>query len=263
MKKTGLVGLTLVLASGCGLAGGNNDLRPVELGLASAVTIGQAAQLALTAMEGSGEVRCASVVTACADYPCEGEVLITYGGGCPLPLGGEAIGTTTVTGTWSAEQEARLDFTFTDVQVGEDGAAVASATTIEAVQADGITTVEYTGTTALAANGAAVGGASSWDVEINDSGTPGDPSDDSYTIDGTNAGGAAGAGGGALSIEEVLVTPDCRLNPVGGTASITEAGLTNIRTDELTFHSACDGTAELETTLGGPDTVELNWFAED
>ena len=59
MNRISMVGLALSLA-GCGLAGGNNDLRPVEVSLASAVTLGQAASIALSAINGSGSARNAS-----------------------------------------------------------------------------------------------------------------------------------------------------------------------------------------------------------
>lgn len=252
----------LCLVGGCGLAGGNNDLRPVEVGLASSVTIGQAAQIALSAMDSSGEVRCATVVTRCTEYPCDGEVLITYGSGCPMPLGGEAVGSTTVTGTWSSENVASLDLTFTDVEIDGRGTVVASATTIEASQADGVTTLEFTGANAQTQGLGSIAGATTIDVTVNDSGTPDDPSDDSFTVDTTVAGAGAGTAN-TLRIDEVLISPDCRLNPVAGEASIVEAGITNVRTDELTFHSSCDGTAELETTLGGPNTVELDFLVQD
>ena len=252
----------LCLVGGCGLAGGNNDIRPVEVGLASAVTIGQAAQIALSAMSTSGEVRCATVVTQCADYPCEGEVLITYGSGCPMPLGGEAVGSTTVTGTWSSENQAALDLTFTDVEIDGRGTIVASATTIEASQADGVTTLEFTAANAQTRGLGTVAGATTIDVTVNDSGTPEDPSDDSFTVDTTVAGASAGAAN-TLRIDEVLISPDCRRNPVAGEASIVEAGVTNIRTDDITFHSSCDGTAMLETTLGGPNEVELDFLVQD
>jgi len=261
MKNRFLVGLCLVLAPGCGLAGGDNDLRSLEVSLGSAVTLGQSASIALNAMRGSGEVRCANVVTACTDYPCAGEVEVVYGSGCPLPLGGEAVGVTTVTGTWSSENDAVLDFTFTDVRIGERGTIVAGATTIDASQADGITTVEYTGTQATTRGALSLAAASTWDVVVDDSGTPTDPSDDTYTIDGTNA-GAGGASGGALTVDGALVTPDCRRNPVAGEASITSAGVTNIRTDDITFVSSCDGTARLEPTLGDERDVELDFLRD-
>ncbi len=262
MGKLQWATIGLCLVGGCGIAGGNNDLRPTEVSLASAATLGQAAQIALSAMSGSGSVQCANVVTSCADYPCEGEVQITYGAGCPLPLGGEAIGTTTVTGTWMSGEEASLDFTFTDVRVGDRGAVVASATTIDASRNGQITTIEFTGSRAVARGGVALAGATVWDVMIDDMGTPDDPSDDSYTIDGSNT-AAGGVSATVISVDMVVLTAECRANPVAGEVRITESGLTNIRTDTLTFHAACDGMAELETTLGGPDPVELDFLDEE
>ncbi len=258
MTRWSFVALT-VAASGCGLAGGNNDLRPLEVSLGSAVTLGQSAQIALGAMRGEGEVTCAAVTSACADYPCAGEVIITYGADCPLPLGGDALGSTTVTGSWESAETARLDFTFTDVRVGSRGAVLAGATTIEATQRDGITTLEFTGSQAATRGGLALAAASVWDVEVNDSGTPLDSSDDSYTIDGSNT-AAGGVSGGSITVDQALVTPDCRRNPVAGTARVTEGGLTNIRTDEITFLASCEGTASLEPTVGGARTVELDFL---
>ena len=260
MRRMGLACLVGAVAGGCGLAGGNNDLRELEVSIAAAVTLGQSASIALEAMSGTGEVQCATVVSACADtYPCEGEVRIDYGAGCPLPLGGEAIGVTTVTGTWMSATEASLDLTFTDVQVGERGGVLASATTIDAERsAEGITTVSYTGSAASARGVVSVAAGSSWDVVVDDSGTAGDPSDDVYTIDGSSA-VAGGASARAITVDQALVTPDCRRNPVGGTASVTESGL-NVRTDDITFVASCEGTASLEPTLGDPRDVELDFL---
>lgn len=259
MTRRACLATCLALASGCGLAGGNNDLRPLEVSLASATTLGQSAAIALSAMRGSGEVTCAAITRGCTEYPCEGEVLITYGPGCPLPLGGEAIGVTTVTGTWSTASSAQLDFTFTDVRVGERGTVLAGATTIEASQLEGITTLEYTGSNASVRGGVALAAASVWDVEVNDSGTPGDPSDDSYVVDGSST-AAGGVAGGSIGVEQALITADCRRNPIAGEASVTEGGITNIRTDEIVFLSSCEGTATLEPTLGGPRPVELDFL---
>ena len=259
MKRIGAA-VVMVLAGGCGIAGADNDLRVLEVSIASAATLGQSSALALEAMSGSGSVQCATVVSGCEAYPCDGEVRIDYGGGCPLPLGGEAVGSTTVTGSWSAEDQATLDFTFTDVRVGDRGSVLASATTIGASRSEGITTVEFTGSSAVTRGAVAVAASSSWDVVVNDSGTPDDPADDSYTIDGTSA-AAGGASARAVTVDQALVTPDCRRNPVAGTARVTESGL-NVRTDEITFLASCEGTAELEPTLGGPRTVELD-FLED
>ncbi|MFK7992054.1 MAG: hypothetical protein AB8I08_38910 [Sandaracinaceae bacterium] len=256
MRVVLLVGLT----GGCGLAGADNDLRDLEVSLAAATTIGQSGALALSAMEGSGSVQCASVVTQCTEYPCEGEVRIDYGAGCPLPLGGEAIGSTTVTGTWMSGEEAVLDFAFTDVRVGERSGVVVSATTIDVSRVDGVTSVEFVGTQAVARGAVAVAATSNWDVLIDDAGTPGDSSDDIFTIDGSST-AAGGVQARVVQVDEARIEPGCRLNPVGGTASITESGL-SIRTDEITFGAACDGTAELEPTLGGARTVSMD-FLED
>lgn len=37
---------------------------------------------------------------------------------------------------------------------------------------------------------------------------------------------------------------------------------TNIRTDEITFLSTCEGTASLEPTVGGPRDVELDFLEQ-
>ena len=113
------------------------------------------------------------------------------GAGCPLPLGGESSGTVDVMGSWQAADSASLSNTFVDASAGTHTVAVVNATNLTVSQSTDSVSVRYTwqdvnvksGATTLAAQ-------SSWTVNANLAGTPGDPSDDSFTIDGARPGRA-------------------------------------------------------------------------
>jgi len=252
MMKFGYA-LALSLCAACGNSAQQTAIDEVQFGLTTASAVGLSASLAMDAMKGTASA-CAQVKTACTTYPCQtGAVTITLGGGCPLPLGGKATGTVTVTGNWQSADSATLTQTFVNSQVeaaGNKALAVANVTQISASRTASTLTIRYTGTNATAgASGSAVaiGAANTWTVAVDSKGTA-DPSDDVTTVDATSA-SAGGLGNvRTSSIKDAVLSPTCRQNPISGSANITAVSSLIPTIIDIKFHSACDGTAEVNGT---------------
>ena len=231
-------------------------INEVQFSLTTAAAVGRTAALAMDAMKGM-PVACTTVKTACTTYPCTaGAVTIALGPGCPLPLGGAATGTVTVTGNWSSVDQATLSQTFTDAQVtaqSNKALAIASVTQVSASRSGNTLTISYTGANAVAdASGSAlaVGASDTWSLAVDGKGTA-DPADDVVTVNSTSASAGGFSGVRASSIKNAVLDPTCQTNPISGSAQITEVsgGLVPIPTIiDIKFHSACDGSAEVNGT---------------
>src|SRR5258706_3678698 len=100
--------------AGCIRMGPAVDMRPMEAAIATAASLGQSSTLAMNAM--TQTTACTQVTQACtANFPCTGGVTITLGSDCPLPIGGTATGTVSVTGSWSSATPGQLSTTYTNV----------------------------------------------------------------------------------------------------------------------------------------------------
>ena len=229
-------------------------INEVQFSLTTAAAVGRTAALAMDAMKGM-PVACTTVKTACTTYPCTaGAVTIALGPGCPLPLGGAATGTVTVTGNWSSVDQATLSQTFTDAQVtaqSNKALAIASVTQVSASRSGNTLTIKYTGTNAVAgASGSAVavGASNSWTVAVDNKGTA-DPNDDLLTIDSTSVSAGGFSGARVANVNGVVLDPSCRQNPTAGSADITQVsgGIVPVPTiTKIKFHAACDGQAEVD-----------------
>lgn len=241
----------LVLVSFLALLGacGQQDLiDEVQYGMTSAAAVGRAAALTMEAIAGTSTA-CTVVDSGCTSYPCNGAVTLTLGPSCPLPLGGEASGAVTVTGSWSSVDQSTLSQTYISTRVvaqQNKALAVATVTQLTARRSGTTITVDYTGSNATAgASGgaAAIGAGSSWTVVVDTRGTP-DPADDRVTLDASSASGGFGTAR-ATSIDAVVLDPSCRLNPISGRAEITAVSGIIPRIIKIQFHAACDGKAEV------------------
>jgi len=87
-------------------------------------------------------------------------------------------------------------------------------------------------------------GQSSWTVDVDEGMTPGDSSDDVYTITGADQGVSSQVS--QISASSIVVKPGCRLNPVGGSATIQKVSATSIVQSRISFHEACDGKADVD-----------------
>ncbi|HNN98603.1 MAG TPA: hypothetical protein PKI03_40340 [Pseudomonadota bacterium] len=248
-RRFGLAVFALLASCGAKQAA----IDEVQFGLTTAGVIGLSGTLAMDAIKGPAPA-CAAVQTACTTYPCTtGSVNITLGGGCPLPLGGAAAGSVSVTGNWSSVDSATLSQTYTNATVAAQNnkaLALASVKSVSASRSGTMLTVKFTGADAVAsASGSAVaaGGSQSWTVVVNTKGTA-DPSDDILTVDATGASAGAGLGASArvAKINGAILDPGCRTNPVGGSAEITQVSTFVPTITKIQFHAACDGKAEVD-----------------
>jgi hypothetical protein len=235
-----------VCITGCfdlGGSGSSADLKPLQSGIAAAVTLGQTSSIAMQGMASSTAV-CAAVKTACsATYPCNGDVTVTYGSGCPLPLGGDASGTVEVTGSWQSQNGATLTDTFVGVQAGSRSTVVVNASDLTVTRSTNAAEVRYTWQNVNVQSGVStLSGQSSWTVDIDQNMTPDDPSDDIYHITGADQGVSGQVE--QISANGIVVDPSCRKNPIAGSATVQKVSATSIVQATVTFHSACDGKAD-------------------
>jgi len=230
--------LGLAASFGCIASGSSVDLKPMEVDIASASSLGLVANLAMQAMsQTSVTTPCTQVTQACATFPCStGAVTITLGDACPFPLGGVAVGTISVSGSWTSAKSATLNATFNQVTVASAQSVVASATSIDASPGS----LTYVGQNVAVHGVLAVAAQSSWTVESSgDGGT--------LTLTGADQ-NAAGANGGQVSVTGAVLSPSCTKNPVAGTAVIQSVSGLNIENSTVSFHSACDGMVDVDGT---------------
>jgi hypothetical protein len=199
----------------------------------------------------SGSSVCASVKTGCTTYSCNGAVTVNLGAACPLPLGGEATGSVDVTGSWTSVDQATMSQTFTNAHVSalDKDLAVASVTKLTTTRSANQVTVKYTAanaTAGAAGSAVSVGGSATWDVVVDTKGTA-DPADDKLTVNVSSTNAAAGIGASArvIKVDDAVLDPGCRQNPISGTADITEVSGFVPKIIKIQFHAACDGKAEI------------------
>ncbi len=227
-----------------GCSPSSSDIRPLESGIAAAVSLGQTSTLAMEAMANTAV--CASVKTACGSFPCSGAVSVTYGSGCPLPLGsGDVSGSVDVSGSWQSQGSATLTDSFVGVKAGTRSTVVVNASNLTVTRSTNSVSVRYTWQDVNVQSGVSTLSAqSSWTVDVDQATTAGDPSDDVYTITGADQGVSGQVS--QISANGIVVKPSCRLNPVAGRATIQKVSATSIIQSTVTFHDACDGKADVD-----------------
>ncbi len=224
--------LGLLWASGCGAS--SSDLHGLELALGAASSLGLVTSLAMDAI--SAPTACAQVVAGCTSFPCSGEVSITLGADCPLPLGGVASGTVDVSGSWSSADSATLSTTFVQVAAGGRTEVVVAAHDLTVDRSTTSVTVKYVGQNVSVVGASTLTNQSSWTVVS-------DPTA-GLTVSGTNQ-NVGGAAVDQLSVSSVVIAPACAANPSSGSATIQHVSTFSIVQDSVSFHSACDGSADV------------------
>jgi len=229
------------------------QINEVQFGITSAAVVGRISALAMYAMKGEATA-CTTVKTACATYPCAtGEVTVTLGPDCPLPLGGTASGTVLVTGNFTSTDSATLSHTYVNTQVTEQenkALALESVTQVKVSRLGNQVVVNYSDADAKtgATGGAvAVGAGASWTIGVGNNNTS-DLADDGL---GVLAGGpSAGEFSGVrhFSVHAAGLNPSCRRNPVSGFARIDVSAGGSATTNsviEIKFLPGCDGQVEV------------------
>jgi hypothetical protein len=250
--------LSVVVCAGC-FGSSDVDLSGIETALIAGASIGHSASMTAAAM--SAPVACVDVSQPCsATYPCNGIASVTLGTACPLPLGGVGNGQVAVSGSWAATDDATLGMMF-GVGVSDGSLSVSEAIGVKVTTSNGHQTVAYAGQDVTVSQGAALG-QSSWTVDVDGKMTPGDPSDDVYTLNGAQQGVAAGQGAevAQVALTTVVLDASCRQNPVSGMATIQKVGTTSLQETVVKFHAACDGKVDVQGTLGGTHAQKLVLF---
>jgi hypothetical protein len=226
-----------------------NPLDETSQGVGLTAATARSSSLALDAMAGTGP-SCASVVTACTTYPCDGEVKITLGGDCGYRLGLSG-GSVTVSGSWSDANSAKVTSVFTDVNAGGKTYAFASVKELQVDRSGQSTTVRYSAANAMARSGSttALATTNNWTAVVDSKGTA-DQNDDTMTISSSSVSAGAGLGNSVavIQLDSVLISPDCDKNPISGSGNSTKIEGIIPKIDTIKFHSACDGKAEFNNT---------------
>ena len=252
-----LVSLSLACV-GC-FGSSDVDLSQIEIALVAGSSIGHSASMTGAAMD--APVACVNVTQPCgATFPCSGVASVTLGTACPLPLGGVGNGEVAISGSWAASDMATLGMMF-GVGVSDGSISLSEAIGVKVTTSMGHQTVAYAGQNVMVNEGAALG-QSSWTVDVDNKMTPGDPSDDVYTINGAQQGATAGSGAtvAQVALTTVVLDPSCRANPTAGMGTIQVVGSSTLQETVVTFHAACDGKVDVKGTLGGTHAQKLVLF---
>jgi hypothetical protein len=247
-------------AAGC-FGSSDSDISAIETALVAGASIGHSASMTAAAM--NAPVACVNVTQPCgATFPCSGGASVTLGDACPLPLGGVGSGEESVSGSWAATDMATLGMML-GIGVSDGSVSVSEAVGVKVTTSNGHQTVAYAGQD-VTVNGGAALGQSSWTVDVDGKGTPGDPSDDVYTITGASQGAAAGTGAQVtqVSLTTVVLDPSCRRNPISGMGVIQQVGSASLGEVVAKFHAACDGKVDIAGALGGTHAQSLHLFAK-
>ncbi len=251
--------LACLACVGC-FGGSDADLSGIEVALVAGSSIGHSASMTAAAMD--APVACVNVTQPCsASFPCSGVATVTLGDACPLPLGGVGSGEVAVSGSWAATDMATLGMMF-GVGVSDGNVSLSEAIGVKVSTANGHQTVAYVGQDVSVKSGNTLAAQSSWTVDVDNQGTPGDPSDDVYTINGAQQGAAAGSGAtvAQVSLTTVVLDPSCRKNPISGMGVIQQVGSSTLEEVVATFHAACDGKVDVRGTLGDTHSQKLTLF---
>ena len=259
--RPSLVCLVWFASSAAGCFGADaSDLHGVEMALGAASSIAQASSIAMNAIAdvaaANTSISCVTVMNGCSGFPCQGAVEVRFGGACPLPLGA-ASGTVSVSGSWSSASDARLEASFTSVAAGARGSVVVDATSVTVTRSPSSVSVSYVGQDVRVRGGDSLTAQAVFKVLVDTASTP-DPADDRNAVDVTlqNVSGSVSQ----LNLSGVTLASTCRLNPTAGSATIQYVGLTSIKQEQVSFHDACDGTADVKPTAGGTQKIALDFL---
>jgi hypothetical protein len=253
MKAHGLlvVGALLTFHLGCE----EPDLSPVEGVLGTAIPTAFAATAAMAAVSDSG-FPCVGGGATCDAFPCVLDFLVVMGEECAFPLGEHAEGQVGITGTWTGPDQATLGAAFGDLRVDGKSVVVLEMALMNATRTDDEILVAYAEEDVVAISGdedpEVSVNQSAWTVNVTLNGTPNDTSDDTLEISGSKQQVDAGDGESIkqIAVAKATMKPECRKNPVDGTASINDVEGIAPESMTLLFHEECDGKVDLLVSAG-------------
>jgi hypothetical protein len=195
---------------------------------------------------------CATVVVPPTASSQQVRVDVHLGPGCPMPFDGRGNGTFVVTGAWTPEL-AIFASDFTQMEHGASELLVLRIAVMTVVRRDTHLLISYAQQnveTRADASTSAQLDQTAWVVDVDTRGTE-DPSDDVLTISGGDqsllamAGARAKADVTQVAVGNAVFRPGCRKNPTEGIAVVQRAGTEGGGMLLFTFHSACDGRADV------------------
>jgi len=241
--------LSALALLGCKQPDSHVIVHPLESTLGVAVPAAFTAAVAMSAL--SGQVSpCATVIP----QPNSSRIDIHLGPGCPSPFGNETNGTIVVTGVWTP-QLATFLADFTEANQGLLVQKIATMTVVPQqsrliiayVQQD-VSFITDSQTTIVGLQQIA------WTVEVDTLGTP-DPSDDVITVSGGDqslfaaSGVLTAANATQVAVGAAVFHSGCRRNPNEGIAAVQQVGTLGGGWLLFSFHSACDGKADVTGAL--------------
>ena len=247
--------LSIAVAIGCGRPDARDVVHPLESTLGTAVPAAFVSAVAMSALGGTTSP-CATVVTPPGAAGQQVGVDIHLGPGCPLPFDGERDGTLVVTGMWTP-QLATFVSDFTQVEQGDRELLVLKIAVMTVVPRDTHLLISYAQQdveTRTDESTSARLQQTAWVVDVDTRGTP-DPTDDILTVSGGDQSLFAMAGARSqgdvtqVAVGNAVFHARCRRNPSEGIAAVQRAGTAGGGMLLFTFHSTCDGRADVTGAL--------------
>lgn len=233
------------------------QVTPVEVALGSAGPMAHSASCAMAAVA-YDVIECAQVIQECTGFPCDTEVEIEVSEDCPLPMAEDADGTVVVSGSWSSDGVATLGASFAEIDVDGRNLAVIEAGAISVTYNGDSTSIDYSDANiVLSDTRDPFVGASAWHIDVDHDGTPTDPTDDIYTLDGASVVLVDNKNKDVI-LSDVVIDPDCPRNPIRGDGTMISISGARIETYDLEFHETCDGTMDVRKGRNPVQAVPLD-----
>lgn len=258
MRMPSLLALALLASSACKPI----DVTPVTSVLDASVALGLAGSIAMTSIAGEGP-GCATMTPECTAAPCAARVEVTISESCPLALGASSGGSVVLDGEWTDANNGVFTPDLTSLVGIEDGAVQLNLGAVVVTRDVGDITVVFAEESVDGEEGGSAGAEQQgWVVTVHLGDTPADPADDALEVSGAGQTAAAGAGNDdasaavrQLALALTKTDPGCRLNPVEGNATVSDAGEESGAQTSLLFHADCDGAADVLVASADPTKI--------
>ncbi len=276
----------------------NPDTEPLREILLSALPLGYAASIAMSAVRGES-IPGVSVSQSCAGFPCNALVNIDVDSTGVVPPGVASTRTVVVAGLWSNDSLAFLSMFFADLDTGAAAFTLANVSTVPVTIENGAVRVVYARedvnagsdtvlTVSLTqdeidaemtrletrppADSSVTVDQEAWIVDADNGGTPGLLADDTYTVSGGGQFVEVGAEEAyilQITFLFVKTAAACLRNPFDGTVVSRNTGVTSsgqigtkplIGTVIFGFHQACDGRVDVPLATGVYATATRHAF---
>jgi hypothetical protein len=262
------------------------ETEPIIHTVKASSAIGYCSSLAMAVM--SGESFPGVIASkSCSNYPCAALIFVDLGNEIHIPFTDDRNGNIVIAGLWTAVNEAILTLFFYDINISTSGFTLKNVHTFPVAEQNGNLMAVFAGMDINLGSNPLLPveldlseGEITFELDrlelddpedvyvaveqhayvisIEQNGTPGDLSDDSFSITGggqiievvDNRGGII-----QQALLDVLISNDCLANPKNGYALIknTAAGgnsLPELGTAIFDFHSQCDGLVDITLATG-------------